>query len=360
MKQNRVSQVLKQMKEDNIPQILVSDPLSIFYLTGLFLNPGERLFTLYLNVDGNHKLFVNALFPIEQDLGVEKVIFSDTDDSIEILSRYIDKSAPLGVDKNWPARFLLALMDLNAATKFVNASYIIDLMRMFKDEEEIDLMRKSSILNDKACETIIGRISADKTEKQIASELINLYEEMGAEGLSFDPIIGMAANGANPHGEPGDRKPNPGDAIIVDMGCKKDMYCSDMTRTVFWKEVSEKGREVFEIVLEANKRGIAASKPGARFCDIDAACRDYITEMGYGEYFTHRTGHHIGLEDHDYGDVSSINTDVAKPGMIFSIEPGIYLPGEFGVRVEDLVLITEDGCEVLNKYDKELMVIGND
>ena len=138
------------------------------------------------------------------------------------------------------------------------------------------------------------------------------------------------------------------------------MYCSDMTRTVFWKEVSEKGKEVYDIVVEANRRGIEASKPGARMCDIDAACRDYITEKGYGEYFTHRTGHHIGLEDHDYGDVSAVNELVAEPGMIFSIEPGIYLPGEFGVRIEDLVLITEDGCEVLNKYTKDLQVIGND
>lgn len=360
MKENRVSKLLSKMKEDNIQQFLVSDPLSIFYLTGYFLNPGERLFSLYFNLDGNHKLFVNALFPIEEDLGVEKVIFTDTDNSVEVVSKYIDKNATIGVDKNWPARFLLSLMDYCPDAKFVNASYIVDTMRMYKDEEERELMRRVSKMNDEACETIIGRITGDKTEKQIASELIKLYEEMGAEGLSFDPIIGMAANGANPHGEPGDRLANPGDAIIIDIGCKKDMYCSDMTRTVFWKEVSEKGREVYEIVKEATRRGIEASKPGARFCDIDAACRDYITEKGYGEYFTHRTGHHIGLEDHDYGDVSSVNTAIAEPGMIFSIEPGIYLPGEFGVRIEDLVLITEDGCEVLNKLSKDLLVIGND
>lgn len=358
MKENRVSQVLKKMKEDNIPQFIVSDPLSIFYLTGLFINPGERLFALYLREDGNHKLFVNALFPIEEDLGIEKVVFTDTDDSVGVVAKYVDPSSTIGVDKNWPARFLLALMDKCEGTKFANASYIIDIMRMYKDDEEKNLMRKVSLMNDEACEKIISRITEDKTEKQIASELLKIYEEMGAEDVSFDPIIAMADNGANPHGEPGDRYVKPGDAIIIDIGCKKDMYCSDMTRTVFWKEASEKGKEVFEIVLEANKRGIAACKPGARFCDIDAACRDYITEKGYGEYFTHRTGHHIGLEDHDYGDVSSVNTSVAEPGMIFSIEPGIYLPGEFGVRIEDLVLITEDGCEVLNKFNKELTIIG--
>lgn len=359
MKENRLNEVLKKMREDGIKQLILSDPLAIFYMTGYYLNPGERLFSLLINQEGDHKLFVNALFPIEEDLGVEKIIFTDTDDSVEVVSRYIDKDCVIGVDKNWPARFLLPLMDMHKQNKFVNGSYIIDLMRMYKDEEEKKLMRRASVMNDEACEMIISKISGDKTEKQIASELLKIYEDMGAEDVSFPPIIGMGANGANPHGEPGDRYVKAGDAIIVDIGCKKDMYCSDMTRTVFWKEVSDKAKEVYDIVVEANRRGIEASKPGARFCDIDAACRDYITEMGYGEYFTHRTGHHIGLEDHDYGDVSAINTAVAEPGMIFSIEPGIYLPGEFGVRIEDLVLITEDGCEVLNKYTKELQIIGN-
>ena len=142
------------------------------------------------------------------------------------------------------------------------------------------------------------------------------------------------------------------------MGGIKDNYCSDMTRTVFWKQPSPKAREVFETVLEAQKRACALVKPGVRFCDIDAACRDYITEKGYGEFFTHRTGHHIGLECHEYGDISSINETKCEPGMIFSIEPGIYLPGELGVRIEDLVLVTEDGCEILNKLNKELVVIG--
>ena len=132
-----------------------------------------------------------------------------------------------------------------------------------------------------------------------------------------------------------------------------------MTRTVFYKSVPEKGKEIFDIVLEANKRAIEKVKPGVRFCDIDAAARDYITEKGYGEYFTHRTGHSIGLECHDMGDVSAVNTEELKPGMIFSVEPGIYLPGEFGVRIEDLILVTEDGYENLNKYNKELVVVGN-
>ena len=131
-----------------------------------------------------------------------------------------------------------------------------------------------------------------------------------------------------------------------------------MTRTVFLGSVSEEQRKVYEIVKEANLRAIAAVKPGVRFCDVDAAARDYITEQGYGDKFVHRTGHSIGQDVHEFGDVSSVNTEVLKPGMVFSIEPGIYLTGDFGVRIEDLVLVTEDGCKVLNGYTKELQVIG--
>ena len=125
----------------------------------------------------------------------------------------------------------------------------------------------------------------------------------------------------------------------------------------FPEDFQEKAKEVFNIVLEANKRAISMVKPGVRFCDIDNAAREYITDKGYGKYFTHRTGHSIGIETHDMGDVSSINTDILKPGMIFSVEPGIYLPGEFGVRIEDLVLVTQDGHEILNKHNKELTII---
>ena len=242
--------------------------------------------------------------------------------------------------------------------KFVDVSQIVDRVRMIKDEEEKELMRRASLLNDEACQRVISSISEEKSEKDVAKDLLAIHEELKVDGLSFDPIIAYGANGANPHGTVGDRYVKPGDAIIIDMGGIKDNYCSDMTRTVFWKQPSEKAREVFEIVLEAQKRGVTAVKPGVRFCDIDAACRDYITEKGYGEFFTHRTGHHIGLECHEYGDISSINETKCESGMIFSIEPGIYLPGEFGVRIEDLVLVTEDGCEVLNKLNKELVIIG--
>lgn len=358
MKTQRLNAVLDQMKKNSIDQMLISDPYAIFYLTGKMIHPGERLLALYINVNGNNKMFINELFPVTEDLGVEMVWFNDTQNSVEIVSNGIDKNGTIGVDKNWPAKFLLALMDLCPGCKFVNSSYIVDTLRSSKDEEEKDLMRKASALNDEAMKILKNTINADLTEKQLANKLSGIYEDLGADGFSFSPIIGFGPTGADPHGTPGDRKVKAGDAIILDIGCVKDNYCSDMTRTVFYKEAPEKAKEVFEIVLEANKRAIALVKPGVRFCDIDAAARDYITEKGYGKYFTHRTGHSIGLECHDMGDVSSVNTDCVQEGMIFSVEPGIYLPGEFGVRIEDLVLVTKDGHENLNKHDKELVIVG--
>ncbi|WGX75081.1 Xaa-Pro peptidase family protein [Paraclostridium bifermentans] len=358
MKTQRLNAVLDQMKKNSIDQMLISDPYAIFYLTGKMIHPGERLLALYINVNGNNKMFINELFPVTEDLGVEMVWFNDTQNSVEIVSNGIDKNGTIGVDKNWPAKFLLALMDLCPGCKFVNSSYIVDTLRSSKDEEEKDLMRKASALNDEAMNRLKDTINADLTEKQLANKLSGIYEDLGADGFSFSPIIGFGPTGADPHGTPGDRKVTVGDAIILDIGCVKDNYCSDMTRTVFYKEAPEKAKEVFEIVLEANKRAIALVKPGVRFCDIDAAARDYITEKGYGKYFTHRTGHSIGLECHDMGDVSSVNTDCVQEGMIFSVEPGIYLPGEFGVRIEDLVLVTKDGHENLNKHDKELVIVG--
>jgi Xaa-Pro dipeptidase len=358
MKHQRLDYVLSEMKKNDIPQLLVADPSAIFYLTGKWIHPGERLLALYLNIDGNHKLFINELFPVYEDLGVEKVWFNDTQDGVQIISTYVDKTKPMGVDKNWPARFLLKLMDLKGGSSFVNGSEIVDRARTYKDDEEKDFMREASRINDVAVERMIELLPKGLTEKQMAQELASIYEELGAEGFSFDPIIGFGANAADPHHEPDNTVVKEGDCVIIDIGCVKDSYCSDMTRTVFYKSVCDKSKEVFDIVLEANKRAISIVKPGVRFCDIDAAARDYIESKGYGKYFTHRTGHSIGIECHDMGDVSSINTDTVQPGMIFSIEPGIYLTGEVGVRIEDLVLVTEDGCEILNKANKELVIVG--
>lgn len=360
--QERMRKVLAEMKERKMPQLLVSDPATIFYLTNIEIEPGERLATLILKEDGNHVAVINRLFPVsEQELGMPIVKVDDTDEGFGMLGliAQLDTEKQIAVDKNWAAHFLLDLMKRvdKPVSNFDISSKITDDIRSIKSADEIEKMRQVSLDNDEAIDRLKKLVPKKLTELAMTKELAAIYEELGNSGFSFDPIVAYGANGADPHHLNDDSIVKTGDSIIIDIGGVKDGYCSDMTRTFFYKEVSEKSHEVYETVLEANLRAIAKVKPGVSFKEIDAAARDYITEKGYGEYFTHRTGHFIGIECHEAGDVSAANHALVKPGMIFSIEPGIYLPGEVGVRIEDLVVATEDGCEVLNHYPKELTII---
>ena len=383
MDQAKLGRILTKMEEQGMPQMIISDPPTIYYLTGKWIHPGERMLALYLNVNGNHKLVINKLFPQEKDLGVELVWYDDVEDAVEILSKFVEKDKPIGIDKVWPARFLLRLQELGAGSKFLNGSMIVDYVRMVKDEHEQQLMREASLANDKIMEELIPLVVKGYTENELNAKVREMYAASGHSGVSFDPITAYGKSGADPHHVTDDTKGKRGDSVVLDIGGILNDYCSDMTRTVFIGEVSDKAREVYEVVKEAQQRGIDAVRPGARMCDVDLACRNYITEKGYGEYFTHRTGHSIGMEDHEYGDVSSftedtspyswssigmedhefgdvssVNEDIIQVGQVFSIEPGIYLMDEgIGVRIEDLVIVTEDGCEVLNHFTKDLIVV---
>jgi len=359
MKQDRLDNVLHQMKEKNVPQLLISDPTTIFYLTDKWFHPGERLLVLVIREDGKHALVLNKLFPVNEDLGVDVVYVDDADNGIGILLEHLDTAKKIGVDKFWATHFFLDLMKQagKSADDFVIGSEITDYVRARKTAEEVKLMQDAQKDNEIAMEKMKQLIPQKLTEMEMTKELAKVYDELGNTGFSFEPIIAYGANGADPHHVTDDSVVKEGDSIVVDIGAIKNNYASDMTRTFFYKSVSDKSRDVYETVLEANKRALAAIKPGVPFSEIDAAARDYITEKGYGEYFTHRTGHFIGIECHEAGDVSSANQDVVEPGMAFSIEPGIYLPGEVGVRIEDLVIATEDGYINLNDYPKELTII---
>lgn len=217
-------------------------------------------------------------------------------------------------------------------------------------------MRASSKVNDDCMAEFEALIRPGITEKEMAEAIRGIYAAHGCSGVSFPPICGFGAHAADPHHDNDDTPLEAGQCVLIDVGGVYQDYCSDMTRTFFTGEPSEEERKVYELVRQAQAAAEALVKPGVRLCDIDAAARDLITEAGYGPYFNHRLGHFIGLEDHEAGDVSAVNENVVTPGMCFSIEPGIYLPGKFGVRIEDLVLVTEDGCEVLNHYPHELRV----
>lgn len=356
MYQKRVDALRVKMLEAHLNQVLVTDAASIFYLTGRWIESGERLLVLLVKQEGNPVLFINELFPEKEIPGVDFVWLKDTSDAIGILSGFLQQGETIGVDKNWPSGFLIRLMKTMGTSDVENSSLLLDEIRSIKDEEEIRLMKDVSKINDEAMHLLIEVLEENMSELEAEGLLKKIYTDLGAEGFSFTPIIAFDKNGANPHHENGGRLLKHGDAVILDIGCRKNSYCADMTRTIFFGEAGEKEREVFETVLEANRKAIALVKPGMKFSDIDRAAREVIEQKGYGPYFTHRTGHSIGIEVHEYGDVSSANETLLKPGMIFSVEPGIYLEGAFGVRIEDLVLVTEEGHEVLNHYPKDLYI----
>jgi len=356
----KINLVVHEMEKRGIDHLIVSDPSSIEYLIDYRNQPGERMYVLLLTVDGQHTLFLNNLFYLDKDLDLNIVWYGDTDDCVDILAKHLQSANCIGIDKFWPAKFLLPLMEqTNGESCFELGSICVDYIRMKKDEHEQELMREASRLNDLAIDQVIQLCAqGDLTEREVSDQVARIHQSLGCTGNSFNPIVGYGKNGADNHHDGDDTKLQPGDSIVIDMGGIYQGYCSDMTRTVFYKEVSQKQKDVYYLVKKAQEAAEAMIKPGVRLCDIDKTARDIIAEGGYVAEFNHRLGHFIGRDVHEYGDVSANFDMPVEEGMIFSIEPGVYIQGEFGVRIEDLVLVTKDGCEVLNHYTKDLLVIG--
>ena len=354
----RLERVMNELEKKDLRQMIVCDSDSIWYLTGVDVAPYERLFALLLQKDKEPVLFVNKLFFIPEDITYPLVWHTDSDDPVAQIASYVDPSRPLGIDKEWPARFLIPLMEALPSLQVQLSSDCVDDCRAIKDEEEKEKMRIASRINDLVISRAKDYVKVGMTEKQVAAFIDNEYLKEGCEGPSFTTIVSFGANAADPHHEPDDTVLKEGDCILFDIGCRKDRYCSDMTRTYFCGQPREEYAKIHDLVRSANEKAEAMIRPGIPICELDRAARELIRAAGYGEYFNHRLGHFIGQTDHEKGDVSETNTTLTKPGMIFYIEPGVYLPGRFGVRVEDLVLVTEDGCEVLNKIDKHYAIIG--
>ena len=356
MEKERIARVAARLKEMGLHQTLISAPASMFYLTGKWIFPGERMVAIYLNDSGEATLFANRLFALSGTVEMPLVEYDDTEDCVAVLAKYLSPGK-IGIDKDWPSRFTIRLMQARADLTPVIGSPCIDQTRLYKDEKELTLMRESSRKNDESIVRAIRRIRAGMTEKQLADIYLEESASQGSSGPSFEPLICFGANCAEPHHITDNTQLQSGDSVIIDVGLTWQSYCSDMTRTVFIGKASDEQKRVYDLVCAANAAGRAAVRPGVLMKEIDRAARKVIEGAGYGKYFIHRTGHGIGLEVHEFPDVSASSETPAKPGMIFSVEPGIYLPGRFGVRVEDLVAVTEDGCETLNHAPRELTEI---
>lgn len=352
----KLEKVYGKMKENRLSQILVSEPSSVFYLTGLWIHPGERFMGLLLRLDQEPILFLHKLFPVNvSDLTI--IGFSDADDYLGLVAKKTDSQSPLGIDKHLFAGFLIGLMEKRAASAYVNGSDCVDMVRAIKSADELEKLRIASRINDQTMEVAKKSLRIGMTEKDLEKIILETYWQLGADDISFPPIVAFQEDAANPHHENTNRKLKAGDMVLLDIGCKKDNYCSDMTRTFFTKKPSPEQAYVYDLVRKANQAAQDYIRPGVRLCDIDERARSIIRAGGHDGDFTHRLGHFIGIDTHEYGDVSPAYDWPVQAGMVFSIEPGIYLANNFGVRLEDLVIVTENGCEVINHVSKEITLV---
>jgi len=240
-----------------------------------------------------------------------------------------------------------------------DAEPIMGTLRLYKTQTEISAMREAIGITERALEAVLGEIKPGMTEIDVVNRLRNALSEAGGESLPFDPLVQAGQNAARPHGQASETVIHYGDLLLIDFGTTKRSYLSDMTRVFYvGKAPDEEAKHIHETVLKANAAGRAAAKPGVTCEAVDRATRAVIEQAGYGEYFIHRTGHGIGLEAHEQPYIVEGNQLVLQPGMTFTVEPGIYIPGKLGVRIEDDVLIAENGAESLTQFDRGIRVIG--
>ncbi len=356
MDNQRILRVTARMREAGLEQILVTSTTSVYYLTGIWVEPHERMIALWLTSDGKATLFGNEIFGLASTPELPFVAHKDGDDPVADLAKAV-KPGKLGIDKFWYSKFLIGLMALRPDVTPVHGSLPVDENRTYKDAQERAAMRRASAINDQVVAAAIAAVREGVRENELAALVNREFLARGADGEGA-MLVCFGPNGADPHHGADATVLKPGDSVIFDIFTPISRYWCDMTRTVFYKTVSDKQRQVYELVRRANEAAEAAVRPGVPLSRLDEIARNIIAEGGYGPCFTHRLGHGCGIDCHEPPDVSGASDAICRPGMVFSIEPGIYLPGEFGVRIEDLVMVTDSGCEVLNKYPKELQVIG--
>lgn len=242
----------------------------------------------------------------------------------------------------------------------VNWQPVGDLLkqnRAVKAAEEIETMQRAQAITDRVFEEILSLIRPGVTEREIAAEIIYRHMRGGADRMSFDPIVASGSNGAKPHARPSDKVVQHGELLVIDMGCFVDGYASDMTRTVAVGEPNPQAREVYEVVLEAQQAAVAAAKAGMSSKALDKVARDIIEKGGYGEQFSHGLGHGVGLQVHEWPRVSYHTDDALPENAVVTIEPGVYIEGAVGVRIEDMIVLQEEGNKVLTGSPKELVVL---
>jgi len=341
--------------------LLVTPSADLRYLVAYDPPPLERLTCLVIRPGRDPVLIVPEL---ERPLAEEHVPaglaeirgWRETEDPYAAAAAVVGKAERLGVSDQMWAVHLLRIQRAVRPGGTGLASPVLGPLRAVKDDQELEVLRRSARVADEAFHRIVEERLEGLTEREVAGRLGDLLLETGAERVEFT-IVGSGPNAASPHHEPGDRGVRAGDGIVLDFGGTVGGYYSDVSRTVAVAQPPEGFTEVYEVVAEAQERAVRAVRPGVAAEEVDRAARQVIEQAGYGDRFFHRTGHGIGLEVHEDPYIVAGNAEPLRPGMCFSVEPGIYLEGRFGVRIEDIVTVTEDGVARLNHAPRDLLVL---
>lgn len=363
--EKRVNELTKWMKQENIDFAFITSTANIYYLSKFYTHPHERV--AGVGVFQNEEPFVvcpKMEMASAKNAGwnFEIIGYDDTENPWEFIQRAIQKRnvsvSAIAIEKehlSFDRGEKLQNLFPNAVFKAVEDK--LNELRLIKDESELAILREAARLADLGVEVGVSAIKEGVSELEIVAKIEYELKKKGVREMSFSTMVLTGAKTAAPHGVPDLEQIQKGDLILFDLGVILDGYCSDITRTVAYHTINDKQREIYDTVLKAQVAAVEASKPGTEIGKIDRTARDIITAAGYGEYFTHRIGHGLGIDVHEFPSLNATNINQLRTGMTYTIEPGIYVPEIGGVRIEDDIYITDSGCEVLTKYPKELQVV---
>ncbi len=352
----RIEQVKEKISEQGLDGIYITNLTNVRYLTGFTGSAGSVLI-----LDSNQHFFSDTRYDEQSKDQIKNykihMIKSGYEDSIKNLDE-IKNNMKLGFESDYVSfSSYKRLIKIINNVKWFETSQIVEHIAAVKDDTEIESLKSAIEVTDEVFKQIIPDLKVGAIEKEIAAKISYLFKMNGAEGDSYDSIIASGHLGALPHARPSDKKFEKGDFVVMDFGALYEGYHADMTRTVVIGKASEKHHEIYDIVLKSQLNGIKIAKAGITGADVDRACRDTINKAGYGKEFCHSTGHGIGLEVHTYPRLSVHNKKPLLKNYVVTIEPGIYIPGWGGVRIEDDCLIRNNDCLPLNKSTKEMLIL---
>ncbi|TYR81272.1 aminopeptidase P family protein [Priestia megaterium] len=364
--EKRLNKVVSWIQEKDYDMAFISSTENVFYLTNFYTNPHERLLGLFVFQNADPILVCPSMEVGQaRDAGwaFEIIGYEDHENPWEFIQGSLHKRDLSTVKHIAVEKELLSyaraeeLMKLYPDAALVAAEEKLNQLRVVKDEAEIEILKRAAALADYGVEVGVAALKEGVTEMDVLAKIEYELKRKGIREMSFSTMVLFGEKAGEAHGNPGLRKLKEGDFVLFDLGVVLDGYCSDITRTVVYKSVNEKQKHIYETVQRAQQAALDASKAGTRIGDLDLIARNLIKKEGYGEFFPHRLGHGLGISVHEFPSMSQANNDLLQEGMVYTIEPGVYIPEVGGVRIEDDVVITKDGYETLTKYPKELQVI---